>query len=142
MGLVNRDKDASEQNYVMTVAQTALVGTGATLLVGLVPTAGQILECKVTLQGLSGAPTYQPEIHRFVVGAGITVIALGSAITALAYGTSGAVGATYAANSSLAAVQAGDMLVIKSGGANSAALSVAAALVIKATQDIKKSFDI
>ena len=142
MGIANRDKDASEQNYIIKVSQNALVATGVTLYADLVPTPGQILEFKVTANGISGAPTYQPEIHRMVVGSGLTVIALGSAVAALAFGTSGSAGATYASNSSLAAVQAGDLLVVKSAGSNAAALQVIASFVIKATQDIKKSFDI
>lgn len=143
MAIVNRDKDASEQNYVLSYSAPAVVATGATLFAALVPSPGQLLEFKVSGAGLSGAPTYNVEIHRWT-SAGATQIAPGSAITlAVAFGVSGsAIGATYAAASSLAAVQAGDVLVIKSGGANTASTGLVAAFVVKATQDIKKSFDI
>lgn len=143
MGIANRDKDASEQNYVMTYAQQAVVATGATVMCGLVPSPGQLLEFKVSGLGLSGTPTYNVEIHRWTSG-GATQIAPGSAITlSVAFGVSGgAIGSTYAANSSLAALQAGDLLVVKSGGANTASTGLVASFVIKATQDIKKSFDI
>lgn len=143
MAIVNRDLDSSEQLYVLQHSSPAVVATGATIYAALVPSPGQLLEFKVAGKGLSGTPTYDVEIHRWT-SAGVTVIAPGSAITmAVAFGVSGgAIGATYAAASSLAAVQAGDVLVVKSGGANTASTGLVAAFVLKATQDIKKSFDI
>lgn len=143
MGIANRDLDASEQLYTLDYVNNALVAVSATLYVGLVKSPGQLLEHKISANGLSGTPAYNVEIHRWT-SAGLTVIAPGSAITvAGAFGLSGgAQGATYAANSSLAALLAGDLLCLKSSGANTAALQVVASFVIKATQDFKKSFDI
>jgi len=143
MAIVNRDLDASQQNYVVDVVANGVLGTGASVVACIVPSPGQLLEFKVTGAGLSGTPTYNVEIQRWT-SAGLTVINPGSAITLpIAFGVSGpALGATYAANSSLAALQAGDLLSIKTGGANTAVLNLAAAFVIKATQDIKKSHDI
>lgn len=142
MGIANRDKDASEQNYLIQNTY-GLVGTGISLIVGLVPSAGQIQALKFTGKGLSAAPVYNLAIVRWT-SAGVTYLVPGSAITlAGAFGLSGgALGATYAANSSLAAVQSGDMLVLNTSGADTAALQLSVAVVIKATQDIKKSFDI
>lgn len=142
MGLSNRDKDASEQNYLVQNTMGALA-TGVSAWVGTVPHSGQILELKLSGKGLSATPTYQLAIARWT-SAGITNIALGSALTlAAAFGTSGGlIGATFASNGSLSAVQAGDLLVVNTGGANTAVTDLVVAVVIKATQDIKKSFDI
>lgn len=142
MGIANRDKDASEMNYVVQNTQGALA-TGVSAWVGAVPSPGQILEWKFSGKGLSGTPTYQLAIARWT-SAGITNIALGSAVTlAGAFGLSGGLlGATFASNSSLAAVEAGDLLVVNTGGSNTAVTDLVVAVVIKATQDIKKNFDI
>lgn len=142
MGLANRDKDSSEQLYVID-ANHGAVATGVTQPVGLVRSPGQLLQMVLTGKGLSGAPTYNLVVSRWT-SAGATTIAVGSAITlSAAFGLSGGViGATYAASSSLAALQAGDMLQVISGGANTAVTNLLVSCVIKASQDIKKSFDI
>jgi hypothetical protein len=141
MGIANRDKDASEVNYVLD-QEFGAYATGVTGMIGLVPSPGQLLELKVAGLGLSGAPTYALDILRWT-SAGATVITLATVTLAGAFGLSGgAIGATFAANSSLAAVQAGDLLLVRSGVANTAVTHLAVATVIKATQDIKKTFDI
>lgn len=142
MAIANRDLDQTEQLYV--VANTlGAIGTGVSAWVGAVPSPGQILEWKFSGKGLSGAPVYQLAIARWT-SAGITNIPLGSAVTlAGAFGLSGGLlGATFASNSSLAAVQAGDMLVVNTSGANTAVTDLAVAVVIDATQDFKKTFDV
>lgn len=143
MAITNRDLDASEQLYTVDYINNALVATGATLYVGLVKSPGQLLAHQVSANGLSGTPAYNVEIHRWN-SAGLTVIAPGSAVTVpIAFGVSGgALGVSYAANSSLAALQSGDLLVLKSSGANTAALQVVASFVIKAVQDYKKTFGV
>lgn len=142
MAIVNRDKDASEQLYVIQNAYGA-VATGVSAWVGVVPSAGQILELKISGRGLSATPVYQLALHRWTT-AGKTGIALGGGLTLTgAFGLSGGViGTTYAAASSLAAVQAGDLLTINSSGADTAVTDLVVAVVLKATEDIKKSFDI
>lgn len=141
MGIANRDKDSSEQLYVIQTTLGALA-TGVSAWVGSVPSAGQILEWKFSGKGLSATPVYQLAISRWT-SAGKTGIALGSAITlAGAFGLSGGLlGATFASNSSLAAVQAGDLLVVNTSGADTAVTDLAVAVVIKASQDIKNSYD-
>lgn len=143
MGIANRDKDASEQSYVVSSGAIGAVATGVTQFVGLVPHSGQLLQMVLTGKGLSGAPTYNLVVSRWT-SAGQTTFAVGSAITlAGAFGLSGGViGATYASNSSLAALQRGDALQVISGGSNTAVTGLLVSCVIKATQDIKKSFDI
>jgi len=140
MAIVNRDLDASQQSYVVQNALGALA-TGVSAWVGAVPSVGQILEWKLSGKGLSATPVYQLAIARWT-SAGITNIALGSAITlAGAFGLSGGLlGATF--NSGSYAVQAGDVLVVNTSGANTAVTDLVVSVVIKATQDIKKTFDI
>ena len=142
MAIVNRDLDASEQKYTLSNTLGALAA-GLSAWVGLVPSPGQVLELKITAKGLSATPVYQLAISRWTSG-GVTGIALGTAVTiAGAFGLSGgALGATYAFSSSVASVQAGDLLVLNTSGANTAATDVAVGVVIQATQDIKKSFDV
>lgn len=141
MAIVNRDLDPSQKNYVLQESLGA-VATGVSAVVGMVQSAGQILAWKVAGRGLSATPVYQLAIHR-PVGTGATAIALGSALTmAVGYGVSGngAYGATFAANGSLSAVQAGDLIVVNSSGSNTAVTDLIVALVIQSTQDIKTTF--
>lgn len=142
MAIVNRDLDSSEQCYVLQNTLGA-VATGASTWVGAVKSTGQILAWQLSGKGLSGAPTYQLAIARWT-SAGITNIAMGSALTlAGAFGLSGGlIGATFSASGSLSAVQAGDVLVVNSGGANTAVTDLVVNVVVKATQDIKTSFGV
>jgi hypothetical protein len=88
--------------------------------------------------GISGSPTSQLAVERFVVGAGLTVFALGGALTHTAIGTSGAQGFSLpAAGNSLLSLAAGDLLTVQTGGANTAAKVLHVTAVVKALQDIK-----
>lgn len=140
MAIVNRDKDSSEQVYVVA-ARLGDVATGVSSFIQMVPSVGNIQSWAVSGKGLSGAPVYQLAVARWT-SAGITAFALGSAITlAGAFGLSGGVlGATF--NTGSYAAQEGDMLVLNSSGANTASQHLVVSVVIKATQDIKKSFGI
>ncbi len=140
MGIANRDKDSSEQIYQIDVNNNAVLATSATLFCAAIPSSGQLLQTVVTAWGLSAVPVYAVKIVRWT-SAGITVISPGGGLTiAIAFGVSGGlVGETYAANSSLASVQAGDALLLASSGANTSSLALVASFVIKATQDIKKT---
>jgi hypothetical protein len=142
MAIVNRDLDSSEQLYTMEHTVGAL-GTGVSAWIGLVPAPGQVLQVALSGRGLSAVPVYTLAVARWT-SAGITNISLGQAVTlASAFGLSGGVvGATYAASSSLAAVQTGDLLVLNTSGANTAVTDLSVAVVIKATQDIKRTFSI
>jgi hypothetical protein len=139
MAIVNRDLDSSQQLYIVQRGCGA-VATGVSTWVGAVPSPGQILGVQLTGKGLSAVPVYQLAIARWT-SAGITRIALGSAMTlAVAFGTSGGmIGQSFAANGSLSAVQAGDVLTVNSSGADTAVTDLIVSVVIKATQDIKQS---
>lgn len=143
MAIVNRDLDPSEQNYVVSAVLDDQA-TGVSAWVGLVKSPGQIREWVYAAKGVSGTPVYTLAIARWTSG-GITNIALGtSAAVAAAYGTSGGVviGGTLASSSTLGAVQAGDLLVVNTGGSNAAVTDLLVDVVVKATQDIKKSHDV
>lgn len=137
MGIANRDKDNSEKNYVISAVGGAQA-VSVSLLVGIVPSPGNVMALQVGGRGLSGTPWFQLNAYRFTSG-GLTVIPLGSALTLPAdLGISSApVGATYVGGSYV--VQAGDELGLVSGGANTAVTSLAVAVVIQATQDIKQT---
>lgn len=142
MALVNRDKDVSEQQLEYQIAIQNIT-TGLTLIVGNVPYPCSVQDIRFEALGTSGSPTANFEVHRFIVGTGATQITglMQAAITLQALGTSGPQRASLAvAGSTLLLLQANDVLVWKSGGANSAALSASATIVVKALQDIKSYF--
>jgi len=139
MAIVNRDLDRSEQLFTVDAVHGA-VATGVSVIVGLVKAPGQCLGMRLSGRGLSGAPVYQLAVARWT-SAGITNIALGSAVTlATAFGVSGgAIGISISASSTLAALQAGDLLVLNTSGANTAVTSLVVSAVMQAAQDIKKT---
>lgn len=136
MAIVNRDKDATEQKDVYTKRLTSIV-TGASVMVDMVASAGILQGVFVGALGLSGSPVWQLNILRFA--GGLTSIAVGtSALTLQSFGTSGVQGFSGIApqGSTLAIVQAGDVIQIVSSGANTAALEAVVVAVVKKTQDI------
>lgn len=140
MGIVNRTKDVSEQKEVVQKTFTATV-TGKDYVVLNAPHALQLSEAKGIAVGMSGAPTATLKLQRFVVGAGLTTIAISGALTHTAIGTSGAQGFSMpAAGSSLLNLQAGDVLVCTTGGTNAGLEQLNVAVIVKALQDIKTYF--
>ena len=143
MAIVNRSLDASEQNFIVG-DQLGAVATNVSTSVGIVKTPGQIREWIYLADGLSSTPSYQLVIQRWTSG-GDTLIPLGSAVTInAAYGVSGSVviGGTLAQDSTLGAVQKGDRLLVNSAVANAASANLMVDVVIRATQDIKKTYDV
>lgn len=138
MGFVNANKDSSEQQTVVeqtfrdtTTGQSAFVILRA-------PHALQIMGVSAIAVGLSGSPTSQLALERFIVGSGLTVIAIGGALTHANWGTSGAQGFSLpAAGSSLLNLAAGDLLTIQTAVANTGAKVLHITAVVKALQDIK-----
>lgn len=140
MAIVNRDKDVSEQKYPIHFGMNAEVVTGATIYVGTVPFPSKIKAAQITGRGLSGAPVYNINVHRWT-SAGLTVFdPLGVAATvAGAYGLSGSA-VDWSVTTGPIALLADDLLVIKSSGANTSALGIAGAIVLQKTQDIVSHF--
>lgn len=141
MAIVNRDLDASEQRKTLQ-CEFGLTGTGLTLLCVQVPVASELQAIRVAGIGLSGSPTVAFTIGRFIAGTGFTSITGGATtVTITAFGTSGLqTMAVAASGSSLVALQAGDILQMTTGGANTAASSYSFAFVIKELVDIKNQF--
>lgn len=140
MAICNRDNDVSEQKVAVVFQQNALVVTGATLYAALVPWPSRIKKAGVTARGLSGAPVYNINVHRWTT-AGLTVFdPLGVAATiAGAYGLSGA-SVQFSVTTSPILLQSDDLLVIQSSGSNTAALALAGSIILQKTQDIVQDF--
>lgn len=132
MGIVNRTLDASEQTFL---AAETLVGTvtGRSEVAVHLPHPATAIRARISAVGLSGSPTAQLQIRRFVAGAGQTLIPLGAALALQAVSTSGPQAYTFSAT----ALQAGDAVVVTHAGTNAACEQLHVALVMQATQDVK-----
>lgn len=147
MAVVNRTLDVTEQRKVALQWSNGvtLVGTGVTRTIGIVPWPCTLDAGQIYASGLSGAPSYQLSVNRFIVGSGFTtyVIAVGSSNVPPDFGTSG-VGVSAmilpAAGSTLLNLQANDVLYFVSGVANTASTYLHISLVLKPIQDIKTNF--
>lgn len=134
MGIVNRTLDDSQQQFQMSKSVNDTT-TGADYYVGGIPHPATIQSAKCVAVGLSGTPTVTLQLERFVEGAGLTEIAVTSALTNVAVGTSGP--QSFTLGSSFLELQAGDRLKAVTGGANAALTHLEVDVVLKATQDIK-----
>lgn len=152
MAVVNRTLDPSEQRKVFEVvlpkvagASFTNIGTGVTHILGMVPYASTLDAFQLGVFGVSGAPSYQLNVDRFIAGAGFTtiILATGTSNTPAAFGTSGVSSAVLAASgSTLRNLLANDVLVITTGGSNAAANAVVGSVVLKPLQDIKTQFGV
>ena len=142
MAINNRTLDASLQRQTFQAAY-GVVGTGVTLSACVVPYASTLDAVRVTANGLSGSPTIDLRVWRFIVGTGVTTIAGGATtLTAQALGTSGIQSMVLASSgNSLLNLLANDVITLTTGGANTAA-SYTVSVVIKNTQDIRTSFGV
>ena len=143
MAITNRAKDVSEQRDVLQ-SSFQLTVTGATLFAAVIPYPATLDGVRVAAAGISGTPTYDLRVLRFIAGAGVTTIAGGATtLTGVAVGTSGIQSMVLASSgSTLLNLLAGDMITLTSGGANSAVTGLNVSVVVKALQDIKTSFGI
>lgn len=143
MAIVNRSLDASEQRKTFNFKWNAVVGTGATVVVGAVPYPSVIEGAQMAAYGLSGSPTWTLKIHRFIVGTGATYFAVSGAMSPSAFGTSGVQAAglsLLASGNTLLNLLPNDVLMVETAGANSAVLSGALSVVLRPIQDIKANF--
>lgn len=141
MAICNRDLDSSQQKYVLEASYGPLA-TGATQPIAIVPSSSTIVGARVAAFGISGSPTVALTIQRFIVGSGSTSYLGGfTTLTMQAAGTSGVQSVVIAAAGSTALnLQAGDVIMSTTGGANSAVTGVNVTLVLQATQDIRTYF--
>lgn len=143
MAVVNRTLDATEQRKVIEQSYPAVVATGVTNMIGLVPWPCVLEGAQMAAAGVSGSPTVQIVVQRFIVGTGFTAIALSAAHAVPAWGTSGVINPTVgvsllASGNTLLNLQANDVLSILTGGANSACAQLAVECIVRPIQDIKK----
>lgn len=148
MAVVNRTLDATEKRKVGVLQWSngvTLVGTGVTRVIGIVPWPCTLDAGQIAAFGLSGAPSYELAVNRFIPGSGATAftIAVGTSNVPPAFGTSG-VGISAmilpASGSTLLNLLPNDVLYFVSGVANTAATYLAISLVLNPTQDIKYHF--
>ena len=114
------------------------------MFAAVIPYPATLDGVRVAAAGISGTPTYDLRVLRFIAGAGVTTIAGGATtLTGVAVGTSGIQSMVLASSgSTLLNLLAGDMITLTSGGANSAVTGLNVSVVVKALQDIKTSFGI
>ena len=132
MGIINRTLDESQKQQDVAIHLEDTV-TAVSDQVYICPHDFEIQSAKAAAEGLSGAPTAQLQIQRFVVGAGETQLALGPALTLVSVGTSGLQSFTF----SLTSLQAGDQVRVVHAGTNAAVTHLDIGLVVKPLQDIK-----
>jgi hypothetical protein len=145
MGLINRDKDQSEQRNIYDVGPMT-VATGTTNPILIAQNNEQILGLQLMGFGLSGSPVLTFQIGRFIVGTGFTMLSSGfSAITVgTAFGTSGTpTGLTpitqLTIGSTLNTLKPNDLLFVVTSGANSNGTYVME-IVTQNLQDIKSTY--
>lgn len=137
MGLINRDKDVSEQKQLVEVLIDDTI-TARVYPLYTAPRAQNLVDARNICLGLSAAPTMSLFLNRFVIGTGGQSFAVGGALTVSAFGTSGAQQYSLpASGSSLLAMQSGDWLSVKAGGAGAAVTDNIVELVVQDLADIK-----
>lgn len=151
MGIVNRTKDTTEQvvDFAVKVDSTPSgvsagilnpgVSTATTFVLFNVPYPAQLLNAGVSYFGLSGSPSHNLWVYRFA--GGFTSIQIGASLAVSAFGTSGHQAWSILPAATSFPLQAGDIVVLNTVGANTAVASATVTLCIKALQDIKKHYD-
>ncbi len=135
MAITNRDLDVSQQKIIKQFASSSTIATSATMLVAMVPAQGVLKNIQLSAFGLSGAPHLEINILKFA-GGQTAVSGVGNTLVVTAFGTSGAIGFSLAAaGSSLLQVNAGDLIVLKTGNANTAMGTCVVDVVIGAVAD-------
>lgn len=146
MAVVNRALDNSQQETEFYESFGAF-STGASNLavsvpIAMIPYPSTLVAARVAATGISGSPTLDLSITRFIVGSGSTSYLGGFTSIALqAVGTSGIQSVTIAAAGSTALnLLAGDVVYGSVAGQDSAVTGLAVSIVIDATQSIKTHF--
>lgn len=147
MGIINRDLSHSQQRIVVQkFLPAANLTVGLTNIIGVVPQACSLDAFQFMAFGVSGTPTLELIVNRFIVGTGSTVFNIGSTVVPVAFGTSGVIASGFsglpAIGSTLTTLLANDVLMTKHGGSNSALTGLATCLVLRPIADIKSYFGI
>ena len=138
MGIINRTMDASEQKEAIKISVLAPVN-GSEVLIPPFERNVTISDAKVSLLGISGAPTVHLRGLRFIAGTGGSSFAIGSSFAVTAFGTSGYLSYSLpASGSTLLNLQKGDCIsVIFGGGTGAACTTATLELVVQNVADIK-----
>ena len=148
MAIVGRDLDTSERKDVFTWSSFlggqslqppggAVIATGTTLTMFMVPFPCTIQSGRVFAFGVSGAPQIILEAMRFVAGSTNVVVGISNMVLT-AFGTSGVQGLSGLppAGSTLLNLLANDVIQIRTAVANTAIQNMIFELVVTKTQDI------
>lgn len=146
MAIINRDCDPSQQvktfTGLVTNAFNSVEGSsvpGQSFPLFTVPYPARLIGAKMVATGLSGAPNMSLWIGRFVAGAGMTSINIGSSLVAGAFTTSGA--QSFAIPSAVTyPLMEGDIIYLGVREEDTGAKRVAVTAVLRCLQDIKSSF--
>ena len=143
MAIVNRDFDNSQQRDVFFYSNPLISGTSSLINLAVASCAQQLLVIASEAFGVSGAPQVAIQVQRFVVGSGLTTIALNgsSLLTVLAYSTSGMQTHSIPTGSTLLLLQKGDLVQAVTSIANTAAV-YAFECVLLTLQDIKQNYGV
>lgn len=138
MPTINRNMDVSEQKEPKVLSVLNPVNTSEVIFPPM-ERACTITDAKVSLLGISGAPTVHLRGLRFIAGTGGSSFAIGTSFAVTAFGTSGYMSYSLpATGASQLALQKGDALVaIFGGGAGAAATTATIEVVVQNIQDIK-----
>lgn len=132
MSLADEEKQESVSGGAKNTA------TGLNYVIGRVQRPCQVQSAKAYAAGLSGSPTATLYVERFIAGTGAATFALSGALTQVAFGTSGAQSfSLFAAGSSQNDLQAGDVIRVLTGAANTALTDLFVQVVVKNMGDIK-----
>jgi hypothetical protein len=151
MSIINRDLSTGLRRQVFQNEWSALP-TGSTIVLAVVPYLASLDVVQLYAFGLSGAPTAQILVNRFIPGVGVsaggfTVFNLGSTQALPSYGTSGVLSVTFGFSlpqigSTLTTLFANDVIFIQTGGTNAAVTGLVGAAVLRPLQDIIQHFGI
>lgn len=141
MAIVNRDLDATQQVETL-VGQVSSTSTGVTYCMATIPYPAQLIAASQCAVGLSGAPNHSLWIQRFVAGSGVTSIVVGASMVSVVFGTSGGQSFSIIGTGASNLLQTGDLILLSTAAANTAAAHVSVTLVVQALQDIKSCFGV
>lgn len=138
MGIINRNLGSSQRRGMPFEFSAGAVATGVTQIIATIPYPCSVDGAQMFAFGTSGAPTVQLFVNRFIIGTGFTTFSLASAQSVPAYGTSGVLASGYSLpqiGSTLTQLFINDVVMVQTGGANSAVTGLAIGLVLRPIAD-------
>ena len=138
MAIVNRSKDESERFLPFNLSFGSALTNGETGIIGYVPFPCSISEANIATFSLAGSPYILLTVSRFIAGAGVTTINIGSTFAMRDFGVSGVLSAGVSLPAAGVNLMANDVLgYVVGGGATLAAFGAAGCVVLNPAQDVK-----